>query len=483
MSPPRAPAPAHLRHRAEARLRAQQKTQRLATGKNGATADQQRLLHELQVHQVELEMQNAELQEARDQTGALLEKYTDLYDFAPVGYFSLDDQGRILEANLTGAALLGMERSRVLHQPLARFAAPAGRPLLQTFLERVFAEPGPQACEVSLLKLGDVAFWASLHAASVASSASARPWCRVAVSDITALKRADEAQRRSEALAMSNRELTQEVVRRRAAEAALAQSQQHQTDLLEKSHRMQAQLRHFSHQILRAQEEERKRISRELHDGITQTLVGINVHLENLARDFTGHPKTLTRHIAQTQRLVEKSVKIVHQFARELRPTALDDLGLVATLHSFMKDSTKRTGLHVHFKTFTAGQTDEFDNATRTVSYRVAQEALTNVARHAHATRVDLTIQKLPGALLLQIKDNGKSFQVDRVLHATRSKHLGLLGMRERVEMIGGRLSVESAPRQGTTIRAEIPFRSSPARGTSGVKKSHEPHHLSATDK
>ena len=98
------------------------------------------------------------------------------------------------------------------------------------------------------------------------------------------------------------------------------------------------------------------------------------------------------------------------------------------------------------------------DTARRTVLYRVAQEALTNVARHAKASRVEVSIQKLRGVARMEIKDDGKSFQVERTLHAKGSKRLGLLGMRERVEMVGGTFCVESAPGQGTTVRVEIPF-------------------------
>ncbi len=107
----------------------------------------------------------------------------------------------------------------------------------------------------------------------------------------------------------------------------------------------------------------------------------------------------------------------------------------------------------------------ELDSAKRTVLYRVAQEALTNVARHAQASRVEVSLQKLPDAIRMEITDDGKSFEVQRVLHAKRNKRLGLLGMRERVEMVGGNFSVESAPGQGTTIRAQIPFDGSPAEG------------------
>ena len=156
---------AALRRRAEARLREQHRS----TAPPRTDADTQRLLHELQVHQVELEMQNAELQGARDQREALLEKYTDLYDFAPVGYFSMDEQGLILEVNLTGAALLGVERSRLINRRLQRFVASTSRPIFLALLEKVFAEPGKQVCEVSLLHEDGTPFWADLQAASAAS--------------------------------------------------------------------------------------------------------------------------------------------------------------------------------------------------------------------------------------------------------------------------------------------------------------------------
>ena len=459
------PLMAELCRRAEAGLRSGQSDKRSEAGLPGSEADAQRLLHELQVHQVELEMQNAELQDARDRMEGLLEKYTDLYDFAPVGYFSLDEQGRILEVNLTGAALLGMERSRLLNQPLRRFVAPASQPLFLAFLEQVFAGAAKQVCEATLRKADGAPFWASFHGTSAFSLSGPRTWCRVAVSDVSARKQAEEAQRHLEVMSASNRELRKEIARREAVEEALRNSRRDQNRLLDQSRHMQEQLRRLSHQLLEAQEEERKRISRELHDEIAQTLVGITVHLEALARAAAVNPRGLKSKIVRTQRLVVKSVNTVHEFARELRPMALDDLGLIATLHSVLKEFMRRTGIRVHFTTFAAARIGELDNATRTVFYRVAQEALANVASHAHATRVELSFQKLPGTLLMQIKDDGKSFAVERVLHPGRNKRLGLLGMRERLEMVGGNLSVESAPGQGTTIRAQIPFRGSSARG------------------
>ncbi len=262
--------------------------------------------------------------------------------------------------------------------------------------------------------------------------------------------------RRSADLAFSNLQLKQEILQRQGAEESLRKSERHYGKLLVQSREMQEQLRHLSHQLLSAQEEERKKISRELHDEIAQTLTGINVQLANLKKEATVSVKGLQRKIARTQRLVEKSVDIVHRFARELRPTVLDDLGLIPALHSFVKSFAKRTGIHIHLTV--SSKVEQLDGAKRTVLYRVAQEALTNVARHAQASQAEVIIQKLPGAVRMEIKDNGKSFQVQRVLRAKGNNRLGLLGMRERVEMVGGGFSVSSTPGKGTSIRAQIPF-------------------------
>ncbi|MGB7768552.1 MAG: ATP-binding protein [Verrucomicrobiia bacterium] len=262
---------------------------------------------------------------------------------------------------------------------------------------------------------------------------------------------------RSVDLAASNRQLQKEITQRKSVEESLRKSEQHYSQLLEQSRHMQEQLRRLSRQLLSAQEEERKMISRELHDQIAQTLTGINVRLASLKTDSLRNTTGLQRKISSTQRLVEKSVNIVHRFARDLRPTVLDDLGLVPALHWFLKNFAKRTGVRASLATF-AMKIDKLDAAKRTVLFRVAQEALTNVARHAHASRVEVSIQKLPGCIRMKIKDDGKSFNVVRAFHANGGKHLGLLGMRERLEMVGGRFDVESTPGKGTTVQAQIPF-------------------------
>lgn len=286
--------------------------------------------------------------------------------------------------------------------------------------------------------------------------------------NITERKRAEGAQRRLAVLAASNEKLELEIVRRQSVEEALRQSERQQRELLAQARLMQEQLRQLSRQVLRAQEEERKRISRELHDVIAQTLTSINVRLATLKQEATHDTKGLDRSITSTQRLVKRSVDIVHEFARELRPAALDDLGLIPALHSFMQDYAARTGIHTRLTAF-AG-VEALDDTRRTVLYRVAQEALTNVAKHAHASEVTVNIRQLAGAARMEIKDNGKSFEVEQVLRAQKGKRLGLLGMRERLEMVGGQFTIESAPGAGTTVMAQIPLGKAARGGVAGTK-------------
>ncbi len=449
---PRPLGAVELRRRAEKRLR------KKLSGRNPerTVAETHRLIHELEVHQVELEMQNEELQITRDQLEAALDQYSDLYDFAPVGYFSLDARSHILKVNLKGAALLGVPRPQLTHRLFSSFVLPASRPFFVAFLERVMTS-GEQVCEATLLRDDATSFWASFHGTPSSSVDGDEKWCRVAVSDITSLKQAQEAQRRLAALAAANAELRQEIVQRKAAEARLEQSKAEQYRLLKQSQEMHRELRLLSRQVISAQEEERKRISRELHDVIAQTLTSISVRLSGLKPETTRNPKGLERSIGRTQEEVVRAVDIVHRFARELRPAVLDTLGLVPALHDFLKRFGAETGIRSNLSVFP--EVERVSDDKRTVLYRVALEALTNVRRHAQATLVELVIQKLDGSLSMTVKDNGRGFQSQGPLRPRKDKRLGLLGMRERLEMLGGEFRIVSMPGKGTTVFARIPLK------------------------
>jgi signal transduction histidine kinase/CheY-like chemotaxis protein len=181
---PLPPTAAELRRRAEKRLREQPPE----TGHAQTDADRQRLVHELQVHQIELEMQNEELQKARDEMEAGLEKYSDLYDFAPVGYLTLDREGTIREANLTSTSLLGIERSRLLKRRFGLCVSAACLPAFTAFLTRVFASKARESCEVTILKEGKPQVELRLEAVVAAAGRE----CRAVLEDITERKRAEE---------------------------------------------------------------------------------------------------------------------------------------------------------------------------------------------------------------------------------------------------------------------------------------------------
>ena len=258
------------------------------------------------------------------------------------------------------------------------------------------------------------------------------------------------------ALSRTNRHLQREIARRQAGEAALKKGHKQYRALFVESQVMQKKLRQLTRQIITAQEEERKMISRELHDDVVQTLVGINVELSALSKGASVGLSAMKAKIARTQRLVENSVNEVHRFARELRPAVLDDLGLIPALHAYSKSLAERKKLKIQMTAF--GGVEALGNTKRTVLFRVAQEALTNVARHAQATEVRMSIREISGAIRMEIRDNGRSFNIKEALHSRNPKRLGLVGMKERVEMVGGQLSIDSATGKGTIVRAEIPF-------------------------
>jgi signal transduction histidine kinase len=256
-------------------------------------------------------------------------------------------------------------------------------------------------------------------------------------------------------LATTKAELKKEIDHRQAIELALRGSERSSTQILEKSRRMQEDQRLLSRRILSAQEEERKTISRELHDVVAQILTGIHVRLEALAATSGADTRALNQRIKTTQRLLEKSVNKIHRFARDLRPALLDDLGLIPAMRSWMKRFTEETGVRTALTA--EASIEKLDINTRTVLYRIAQEAMNNVALHARATHVKACISIERQGVHMEIADDGCGFHVDDATFIRRSKRLGLLGMRERAEMVGGRLCIDSSPGRSTSVHVRIP--------------------------
>ncbi len=211
-------------------------------------------------------------------------------------------------------------------------------------------------------------------------------------------------------------------------------------------------MRHLSRLILQAQEDERQRVARELHDEAAQALTSLLVHLRLAER--SQNPEELRQRIHELRELTAAALEDVRRVALDLRPKILDDLGLAAALEwrveEFEKAHQVRASLHVE------GVTQRLPRMLELVLYRVAQEALTNVARHAQASQVAVTLIQSDGQVLLRVADDGVGFDPAQVDEA--SDGLGLLGMRERLAMVGGEFLLESAPGQGTQLAARIPL-------------------------
>src|SRR6266478_6629871 len=194
-------------------------------------------------------------------------------------------------------------------------------------------------------------------------------------------------------LADANRELQSEIAERKRTEAALRESEKHLRELFEEAKRMHENLQNLSRRVLHVQEEERKRISRELHDEIGQVLTAISVNLAMLKKDSDVTRNGRDEKLADTQALLEQMIETVHRFARELRPAMLDDLGLLPALRSYLKNFAERTGLRVHFDG--SPEAEKLNDDQKTVVFRVTQESLTNVAKHARARRVAVSVRRV----------------------------------------------------------------------------------------
>jgi len=391
-----------------------------------------------------------------------------LFEAAKDGILILDPKTRrITEANPFIAKFLGYPRGQLIGKELWEIGLlkdeTASRQAFRDLKKKRFIRYEDLPLQTKGGRCREVEFVGNLY------TEDGLPVIQCNVRDITARKHTEAAlaEVRTQ-LAVHANELDNVVVARtaelraanarlEASVASIRQARDEHHELFLESQFMQEKLRQLTRQVLTAQEEERRKISRDLHDDVVQTLVGINVELSALGQAAKRGPRALQAKLKLTRRLVEKSVDAVHRFARELRPAVLDDLGLIPALQAYIKLLAERKHLKISLTAF-AG-VDALDNARRTVLYRVAQEALTNVARHAQAHVVTVTLRKLPGGVCLEVHDDGISFHVPQVLSPKANKRLGLLGMRERVEMVGGLLVIASARGQGTTVRAEIPWR------------------------
>lgn len=370
------------------------------------------LLHELQIQHLELEMQAEQLRSAQIALEESRDRYVSLYDFAPVGYLTLTDAGLIAEVNLTGAALLGVERKKLLQGRFTKFVVPEDRDRWHQHFSRALQQCGKQNDELALVRADGTVFHVRLDCLHMTADGKAG-MMRIAFTDIT---------------------------ERKLMEEELGVSRQILRELADNA------------EILR--EKERKYIAREVHDELGQILTALRMDVALINLRFGEHNAALLEKTLGMSRLLDQAGRSVCNIVSNLRPTALDT-GIVAAIGWLCDEFAAHTGsscvLH------TNEEHVELDEGRAVAVFRIVQELLTNVARHAEANRTQITLTRHAGKLQVEVRDNGKGFDFQAT---PQNKSFGLLGVFERAIALGGNVEVVSAPQQGTAVTISMPTKS-----------------------
>jgi len=216
-------------------------------------------------------------------------------------------------------------------------------------------------------------------------------------------------------------------------------------------------LRYYLQEITRAQEEERKRIARELHDDTAQVLGSLSRQLDNFIRKKHGFAPSEVLFLKDLQAQLNRGVQGVHRFVQTLRPSLLDDLGLIPALRSLVKGLQESDGIGTDLKVL--GGEKRFSSEVELLLFRIIQEALNNIRRHAQASEAQVVVEFAEDRIKVTISDNGRGFELSgRVDDLLRSGKLGLAGMQERARLLGGTIEVQSTPGKGTTLIVEVPY-------------------------
>lgn len=367
--------------------------------------------------------------------------------------FQLDPEGRIISWNTGAERVKGYTASEVLGKSFKLFydtsAINEGKP--EANLAKA-AREGECKDEGWRLRKDGSRFWASVVITALRDhDGKLRGFIKITrdmterVTSEIGLREAKKelevrAQQRAEILGRVNLELRNEIAERERVEEELRKS-------LDRLRALAARL-----QLVR--EEERTRVAREMHDELGQACTAIKMDLASIGRKTTERQVELRAKIESAMQLVDRMIFSVRRIASELRPRTLDDLGLTAALEWQAQEFQRRTGIHCSVEL--PAEQLALDPERSTAIFRIFQESLTNVARHAHATEVKARLGMNKEQLVFEVRDNGKGF--DAKLTNVR-KSLGVVGMQERALLLDGKFEIEGVPGSGTTVTLRIPLR------------------------
>jgi PAS domain S-box-containing protein len=371
-----------------------------------------RLQLELGMHQVELETQNQELRQSQALIEESRDRYSDLYDFAPVGYLTLDRQGHVLEINLTGAAMLGGDHAEIIGKPLIFWLQPECHDIFQQHLSRACGSSQRVVDEVLLRQKEGSQRHISMVSSGIGDGSNAWRACRTALVDITPLKE---------------------------KEAELTESRQ--------------QLRNLSAHMDRVREYERRHLAREIHDELGQKLTILRFEVAMISAGLDAPQADISRTAATLLQQIDETIESVRSIASDLRPAVLD-LGLAAAVEWQINEFRRRTGIACNLKI--SDEEIELDNDRSTAAFRIVQESLTNIMRHANASEVEVSMKKGDDCLEILISDNGVGMPDDAL---EKSRSFGIAGMRERIRLLDGILNINSRPGKGAQLKINIPLK------------------------
>jgi signal transduction histidine kinase len=240
-------------------------------------------------------------------------------------------------------------------------------------------------------------------------------------------------------------------------------------DMVQQIRKYRAGVRQYVADITQSQEEERKRIARELHDDTIQSLIAMGQRIE-LIKETLDDPEEGRTRLSEVRTMVTGAIASVRQFSRDLRPLALEDLGLTAAMQYQVNQLAQSSSIEVELEV--EGKAEGLSTDMEVAIYRILQETLSNIKKHARANRVKVTAQFTPHQIELMVQDNGRGFEVPETLTDFASNgSFGMMGLQERARLFGGNIFVQSAPNQGTTVQLVIPRESTTFLATVGSDK------------
>jgi PAS domain S-box-containing protein len=375
------------------------------------------LVHELRVHQIELELQCQELQRAQVEIEESRNRYRELYESIPIGYVTVNTAGRIYDLNPEGAALLGLSsKTRKLHNIFYFFFCDGDVDAATLYCRRIVDEGKQESIELKMKKLDGTPFAAALQGARV-----------------------EHGEGRGERLRMTFKDIS----RRKAVEESL---RQHQEEL--EANRIE--LQDLMAKLFTAQEEERRRIACDLHDDHCQRITALILEASTLERMTRGVMPSLAPRMSAFKNKLSDILDDFRHMTHELHPRHLDTVSLGCSMRTYIKEFVDYANLKVDFQEHEMAA--QLPMPITICLYRLLQEALGNIRKHANAKQVTVMLSGDNGQVELRVSDDGSGFDF-----AANKKGLGLTSMQERVRPLRGQVSVESTPGRGTVVAVRIP--------------------------